>query len=312
VGVGHHPAGRAADPGLLTVSTDTTEPAESIRDLAPAPLVAAIEAVLGRPLTCDDGDRTLAALAAGRAGRAAIMHLLIGEAGPRLEGYLRAGTTLADALHWVRVVAETDIAPGAERVPDEVGFGDLDDRMRVTLRVVEDRDLEPLYRAATDPDHGFRWRFRGATVSREEFHQLLWAGSFAQFMVVGLDDGERYGLVTSYNAQPDLGHAYVAMYRCSPRRGRGEIVTGMYHFINHLFDSFPFRKLYAEVPAYNEEELGLRQVGVLREEGTLVAHDFHRGQWWDRTTFSVWRQDWDRFAREVVEPYLHPDDRRPR
>lgn len=244
-----------------------------------------IARLCNRPIS-EIADLPLKRAVAGRVNRTLLVNMLVSVGGPRMAEYLTSDLTISDAVHWALVLREG--GEPAESVSN-----------RPRLRPVNESDLPHLYQSATDPEFGFRWRFRGATPSWDEFQHYLWSGTFAQFMVEGSLDRERYGLVAAYNAQADLGHAYVAMYRCSPRRGHGEVVIGAGLLMTHLFDSFPFRKLYAEVPGFNEAELQLSELAVFHQEGELIAHDFHAGRWWNRHLFSVWRDEWDAFAAET-------------
>lgn len=119
------------------------------------------------------------------------------------------------------------------------------------------------------------------------------------FVVAGLAGGARYGRVAADNALPDLGHAYIAYLRSSERRAEHEVSEGMVLFLDHLFDTMTFRKLYAEVPGYNEDLLNLGAVGLFREEGRSIEHDFHQGRWWDRIIYALWRDDWKEFSNAL-------------
>lgn len=122
--------------------------------------------------------------------------------------------------------------------------------------------------------------------------QTLFAGTKAQFLVTGVD-GHVYGLVAAYSDQADLGHCYIAFLRCSQRRSNGEMYEGMFLFVEYLFSTTPYRKLYAEVPEYNDSVMGLSRFGPFKEEGRLLEHDFHDNRWWDRLLLAVYRDTWD-------------------
>lgn len=247
--------------------------------------LASITKLLGHPVDEFALDRPLEELTPNRIPKTLLIGILLRAGGPELEHYLTPRLTLREAIHWVETLrAQTQPQPSAV----------------VRLRPLDESDISPLYRAAMDSSSSYRWRFRGATLGWDAFVQTLWAGTFAQFMVEGIEDRERFGLVAAYNAQPDLGHAYVAMYRCSPRRGRGEVATGAAMLLSHLFTSFPFRKLYAELPAFNEDDLGLGSLGVFHHEARFVDHDYHAGRWWDRDVYSVWKDEWWDFDSTVL------------
>ena len=65
------------------------------------------------------------------------------------------------------------------------------------------------------------------------------------------------------------------------------------------FDPNPLRKIYAELPDYNEQIIGLGKSGLFEEEGRFKDHDFHARQYYDRRVFACTRQARDAF-RTVV------------
>jgi RimJ/RimL family protein N-acetyltransferase len=162
---------------------------------------------------------------------------------------------------------------------------------RMLLRPVETTDLPDIYRAATDPEHSFRWRYRGSTPSFAQFSSQLFEGVLAQFMVVD-HDGRTHGLVCGYNAHLDSKFAYIAFLRTGPSQGAGEMMVGVTLLIDHLFSNWDFRKLYAEVPEFNAAGMFSEDSRAVRVEGRLVGHMFHAGRWWDQLIVALWREDW--------------------
>lgn len=170
---------------------------------------------------------------------------------------------------------------------------------RVDLRPLEETDYPALFRAGMSAKDGYRWRYRGATVDIESFVRSLYAGTAAQFMVVDRVDGHAYGLVAAYSRQDDLGHCYIAFQRSSQRRSAGQMYEGIFRFIDFLFDSSPLRKIYAEIPLYNEEVVGVGLITPFRLEGVLVDHDYHRGSYHDRRIFALYRKEWQSWAQGI-------------
>ena len=241
---------------------------------------------------CADG--SFADVFPGTLGTAVVQMLLAHCCGELLESYVSPRTSCRDWLHWIestRANVETPRPRGSAS--------------RVRLRPVLDSDVPSLCEASLRPEGSFRWRFKGATPSQEAFYQSLYAGTYSQFIVEGTADRERYGLVAAYDNRSDLGVVSIAFQRVSRRAAAGETFEGMFHFLDFLFASTAFRKIYAEVPGYNEAILGLGSVGPFVEEGRLVEHDFYGGRWWDHHYFAVWRSEWDAFAaplREALVP----------
>ena len=169
---------------------------------------------------------------------------------------------------------------------------------RVSLAPLEEQAYRALHRASLDPRSSFRWRYRGTTPEFNYFVQSLFAGTKAQYLVQGRDN-HTYGLVAAYSDQADLGHCYIGFLRCSDRKPQGEMHEGMFLFIDYLFNSTSYRKLYVEIPQYNEDEIGLTQRGPFSIEGCLKDHDFHGGKLFDRLILALYRESWDTWA----DPY---------
>jgi hypothetical protein len=177
-------------------------------------------------------------------------------------------------------------------------------RPRVRLRVLEDGDLPALYRASCDPQQGFRWRYRGATPSPQEFRAQLHAGVLAQFVVEGIDDGRAHGLVCAYDARFEERRASIALVRIGTPVDGGEVLEGLALFIDHLFATWDLRKLQAEVPGFNADSLVDPLSPFLTVEGRLVDSCFAQGRAWDLLIIAIWRDVWARERHRI--PFLGP------
>lgn len=173
----------------------------------------------------------------------------------------------------------------------------------VTLRVLRPQDYWALYESSLDPTSSFRWRFRGATPSPEAFESGLFADVLTQYAVVSADDSRLFGLVSAYAHRPDLGSCYFAFQRCRvPAAGGQEMITGAVLFIDHLFRTFPLRRVYAELPEYNYYLVD----GILDEvchiEATLQEQYWHDGRYWSSHTLVFARDQWSRFMDALRGP----------
>jgi hypothetical protein len=181
----------------------------------------------------------------------------------------------------------------------EAGPGQPHSR-RALLRNVLPSDYEFLYRMSVDPVSSYRWRFRGATPSPEEFTASFWQGVLAQFIV---DDAQKrgpLGLVVAYRADMRNGFAYGGFMSGHSTVIGSPIVDGFIVFLSYLFATWPLRKVYFEVPEYNLRGLqsGLDRYCVV--EGRLVAYDFHDGRYWDMVIASLSRDAWDRESGRLL------------
>ena len=148
-----------------------------------------------------------------------------------------------------------------------------------------------LFGLATDPTTGWRWRFRGSMPSIESFRSQLWNGILAQFVVADKRTAELVGHVIAYNADFHAGFAYMGIVASEAASGRGAVLEAGSVFINYLFHTFNFYKLYFEVPEFNLPQFGGGLGRIAKEEGRLRGHSFYGGYHWDEIIFALYRDD---------------------
>ena len=170
----------------------------------------------------------------------------------------------------------------------------------LVLRPVEPSDMSGLYRWATDLEDGYRWRFGGSTPSPEQFGQALWTDVLCHYVLV--DEGaaalrsDPKAYVACYGANLKNGYAYIGVQ--GPRVDGVSLapMVGILQLIEHVFNSWPFRKLYAEVPEFNVESLK-SALDLMRVEGRLTDHVWARGRFWDELIVVLERDVWLREIR---------------
>ncbi len=172
----------------------------------------------------------------------------------------------------------------------------------VRLAPVEPRHYPELYRWAISPDSGFRWRFGGATPGAEKFVEALWEGVLCQFLAID-SAGRLHGLEVCYSADHRNGTAYLAVQGNPDLTGSGAMI-GFVLLVDHLFEHWPFRKLYAEIPGYNEQEFGRSISRHMESEGRLKDHVFHRGKYWDLAFFALTRTNYYTYSRSRFSSLL--------
>jgi len=210
--------------------------------------------------------------------------------GPAESGSVRAPSWTAAATPAVRS------EPEPEPEPDRASVSRFDTPMPPTMdgRFFRLTPVLPpsspfLYSLSTNPDTGFRWRYRGSIPSYEAFERELWQGMLAQFVVESIQTGQPAGHVICYNPDLALGHAYVGAAMTSQYLGTGIAAEPVRLFLGYLFDVFPLRKLYFEVPEFNYHQFASAGGRVLQIEGRLRDHDFYGGRRWDRLILVAYR-----------------------
>lgn len=185
---------------------------------------------------------------------------------------------------------------GADAVPVLTG-------KHVRLRAVTQGDYPFLVDLQTAPENLIRWRFRGTTLSPEQIVQSLWQGVLAQFLIVRVDTGEPVGLVVCYNPEFRHGYAYLAMIIAPKYEMSGWALEADAIFLNYLFETFGFRKVYLEVIEFNYHKLASGAGSLFHVEGCLKDHEYHLGHRWHLYTLAIYRDEWhDTLVR--FEPVL--------
>lgn len=180
---------------------------------------------------------------------------------------------------------------------------------RVRLRTLADTDSAFLYELMSAPEAGGRVRFAGATPSPDQVVASLWDGVLAQFVVEGVGTGCALGIVALTTPNFRDGWAYLSAIGTPPAQGSGLIAEGVLLGFDYAFRTWPFRKIYMEVPetSYPAFRSGLGR--YFAEEGRLREHAFWDGRYGDLYILAVLRATWAAQAPDVLARLR--DDRRP-
>jgi RimJ/RimL family protein N-acetyltransferase len=154
-----------------------------------------------------------------------------------------------------------------------------------------------------------RWRFRGATLSPEQWVQHFWHGVLAQHLVIERANGRPVGLVIVYNAVWQDGYARFAFIRFEASRSEPLMILGAALFLEHVFTCWPLRKLYMDVSEYNYAQFRSVTRAIARMEGRLRNHSFHAGRYWDQIVLAIDRDTWFTEGRRLVEAARPPGSR---
>lgn len=178
-------------------------------------------------------------------------------------------------------------------VPSRIG-------RHVLLRPVQVEDYAFLQQAEADPRLAQQWRLRGQTPSPEHWAQLLWQGVFAQFLVVERTTSLPVGLVMAYGADFQNGYAYVGATKLDLDHQTPLVMLGLFLFFEHVFWTWPFRKLYFESPEYNLPQFRHALKHLVRAEGRLGQHTYFGGRYWDELILALYRDDWEEAAPRLL------------
>lgn len=172
---------------------------------------------------------------------------------------------------------------------------------RVRLRAVAPNDLPVLYVMVTHDEIAYRWRFNGVIPTYESFVKSLNVGVLIQFVVTSTGNNEVLGLVVAYNADLRNRHAYGVVLVTPRLIGSGIGMEAMALFLNYLFTTWDFRKIYFESLSFNFIQFRSGLGKHFHQEGLLRGHYYFADRYWDNHILALYR---DEFLQHPTVRYL--------
>jgi RimJ/RimL family protein N-acetyltransferase len=169
------------------------------------------------------------------------------------------------------------------------------------LRPVLPNDVEYLYRLSVHPDVTWRWRYRGQSISFDQFAQQLWAGTLVHFVVERIEGNQPIGYVQAFDASERHGWCHFAVMLDPALERSGWAIECLALFFNYVFTAWNFRKLYAVALENNFDDLKSGAGRWFVTEGRLEEHEYYDGRYWDLVMLAVRREDWEKSGPELVE-----------
>jgi RimJ/RimL family protein N-acetyltransferase len=174
----------------------------------------------------------------------------------------------------------------------------------VSLRPISPDDHDWLYRQATDPVVGPRWRLHGMVPSFDAFHQILHSGAEATFLMIGNRAGERLGMTQLLAYNERHGFAYLSAFFAENARRHAWPIEGFALFLRYVFAAFGLRKLYLESLAPEVEQFRSMVGSLFVEEGLLRGHEHVFGTYYDLHILALYRDRWVQAERDIFGPFF--------
>jgi RimJ/RimL family protein N-acetyltransferase len=163
--------------------------------------------------------------------------------------------------------------------------------------LVGDDDVAFLYDLLLDPEVGLDLRFQGATPSRHEFVAHAWDHVLAQWVIVSRTTGRRVGAFIVSSPDHRNGFAYVTFFGVPARWGRVVLIEAVALGVAHVFSTWPFRQLYAEMDDHAFERVRSGEGRFFELDGRRRNHVFLHGRYRDvyllRITRERFQQQWE-------------------
>jgi hypothetical protein len=177
--------------------------------------------------------------------------------------------------------------------PILLAVGDL------VLDPVTPRDYDSLFELLVVDGAGWRYRFQGCTPPPEDFHRELTNGvgmnmvvrrtgkAYVNFPPAAPPIAPALGLLQIYGGSQRDRFAYlgVALGHEIQRDPRMSILLGL--FLHHAFETFGFRKIYAEMPEYTYRDIASGQGRFFDVEGRLTDHFIRPGGGYDMFILAI-------------------------
>lgn len=169
---------------------------------------------------------------------------------------------------------------------------------KTVLRSISPDDYPILFKWETDVETLYLWRPYAQTPRYDEYVQNVRGagrdGAHVQMLVLERSTGQPIGTTYSFDVSLANGYASFGIYLDASHTGRGLGVEAGYLFVNYLMTYYPFRKLYTDVYSYNEHSLHVAaRIGFV-VEGTLKAHRWFDGEYWDLHKLALYRDTWEK------------------
>ncbi len=158
---------------------------------------------------------------------------------------------------------------------------------RVSLRPVTSADAGLVDELIGDPVTVARWS-PGA-----DPHHVVWGDSFLSYCVVDTVTGDTHGVVSAYQADLRHGHAHIRTASWPDPVSQQRTYEGWYRLVDHLFEAYPFHKLYAEVLDHQLSQISSGAGRVFEVEGTLRGHVFWDAGYLDLHVLGISRSRWN-------------------
>lgn len=171
---------------------------------------------------------------------------------------------------------------------------------RVAIKEMVEADLPFFHELATSIPTGRRFTLAGAGMSLQRFSASAWEGVLCHLLISGRASYSRLGVFTVASADMRNSTAYVSIVGDSSVAGTGLVAEGLCLCLDYVFDTWPFRKIYGEVPEYNYDRFSSGDHRFFTVEGRLTRHLYMAGGLRDVLILAISRERWMETGRPIA------------
>ena len=164
------------------------------------------------------------------------------------------------------------------------------DGRSVLLRLPQPNDAEDLESLLTTPSIHARWRLR-STSARPGTASASLNDSQLTKLIVDVKGNEVAGFATLFNVDWSMGFGFLGIVVKERYQGSSIAGQGLVLFLEDVFDRWPLRKLYAEVPAYNAPTISSATRRLAKREAVIRNREEYGSRLWDVEIWAIYRED---------------------
>ena len=168
---------------------------------------------------------------------------------------------------------------------------------KVTLRSIEEGDLELLHKWANDPEIWYMlagWHFPSSKVYMQKWFESLQKDNLNQRFAVDVPDLGLIGTANLVDIDWKNNHAFHGMMLGDKDiRGKGYGIDTIMAVMRYAFEELHFERLDGSMIEYNAISLSIYcKKCAWKEEGRLRNWYFRKNRYWDKILVGVTRDDY--------------------
>lgn len=174
---------------------------------------------------------------------------------------------------------------------------------KVTLRAIEESDLELLHKWSNDPEIWYQlggWHFPGSFESIKTWFSNLQKDTLNQRFAIEVKDCGLIGTANLVDIDWKNNHAFHGlMLGDKDSRGKGYGVDTIMAIMRYSFEELHLERLDSTIIEYNEISLNvyLKECGW-KEEGRQRNWYFRKNRYWDRIIVGVTKEDYSNLIKD--------------
>jgi RimJ/RimL family protein N-acetyltransferase len=178
------------------------------------------------------------------------------------------------------------------------------------LRNLSETDIGRIFELCNNPDLRYLWLPDEEATEFDRFQDRLKrriAHRWEHYVVFEQPVQQRIiGFAYCYQTSANNKTAYLCICIDKPYMNSPTSLKAAYCYLAYLFERCAYRKLYAEVFAYNTLCVGLLTKLKFQQEGCLREFQWWRGRYWDQYIFSLSRSTFDELRKSYQSILKRP------